>query len=665
MRAWANLLLMMLLSLSLCAVLGETKVPMLSASSAAIPPATRDTTLAPHKLSVTDALDALRLLDRPLPLNMGTQRELLYRSIADRANPESWLSRLSSTVTLVSILQVMLAFSVCWFALDLSRSVLWQLVWFCGRHMHGVFQHKWLLAAFMYTPILVFLVPPSASAPIEYPGKLTWILHTYLWSLLEASTILLGCILVSAVTCFLFLWRWTPYYSHPTLLPKTATPVVAAVRPSASFEKWRVAENAITRYDESSWGTGNSGSGHVEEEEEDTAAAATGPTLRSRRTSECCFPTSDDDDCFCTQEAQEPVVCTAAPCLEECKETTDTETLATTPWCTRTPAEFCTSLSSSSDASVCPVESTCPVTSACCPPAKSTELDPEIARASAFNEMQRLAADLQTPLSCHIEFGANTLDEIKTEMSRLRRIQTVNTFSNAGTAIARRKTELLFLTGHFQLVENVADRTKAAIDVSTVFWMLMAWLHQDHTIGVFAIVGLFAIVQFQMIAFVGGYSFGFADATSKHLCLGLAIALNTALFWHAELGLPASLLVFSAGIHVWATLVGALALLITTYVEWLGESRPNIASAAFRVLLPFLAYFGLIAVGLLFNIAAYRNIGGVFLVLQVLDLQRVLAASHAIQSRVVLLGMFSLVVWGLIYFFQTMSQWCSLLTRNA
>ena len=164
-----------------------------------------------------------------------------------------------------------------------------------------------------------------------------------------------------------------------------------------------------------------------------------------------------------------------------------------------------------------------------------------------------------------------------------------------------------------------------------VIWTVAAIYHNNKIIGIVVIIMIFKSCGFLFGSSYFGYYTGFNKNDHSLLrCLLISIFLNAVMiFAKAEFitgDITAYLNIFDTGIYFWATLVGTIAMLIMSdeyYIKYKYETADD--RALIFIMMQFIMVIYcliLIYLGNIFYITSYQGIGGTFLVLWALDIER-------------------------------------------
>ncbi|XWV26426.1 hypothetical protein QJ857_gp0643 [Tupanvirus soda lake] len=176
-------------------------------------------------------------------------------------------------------------------------------------------------------------------------------------------------------------------------------------------------------------------------------------------------------------------------------------------------------------------------------------------------------------------------------------------------------------------------------------WMTAAVYHSNKMIGILVIIMLFRMYGFMFGSNFIGYYAGFnRDSGTPQRCFVLSVVLNSIMIM-SKIGfvtgnVVAYLNIFETGIYFWATLVGALAMLILSdeyYHKYTYGVQYNNLFYLIMQLIMAIYCLALMFLGNIFYITFYQGIGGTFLVLWALDVERTFLEKFRRGSTTVLL----------------------------
>lgn len=160
-----------------------------------------------------------------------------------------------------------------------------------------------------------------------------------------------------------------------------------------------------------------------------------------------------------------------------------------------------------------------------------------------------------------------------------------------------------------------------------IVWFLDAIYLENWLIGVATIIMLFFTNGFLFGTMPEGFYGGFESKTSVTRCLITSVSLNAIMLFVKTGFITGNFVkyaqIFESGIFVWATLVGSLSMLILTKLfEFNNFASKTSVEFVMMNIVTTLYYLGIIFFGTILNISGYKSIGGTFLVLFGLDMER-------------------------------------------
>jgi len=186
--------------------------------------------------------------------------------------------------------------------------------------------------------------------------------------------------------------------------------------------------------------------------------------------------------------------------------------------------------------------------------------------------------------------------------------------------------------------ESTIQAYKIVGPILSIVWATVAIYQQNWLVGVGTVMMIFLTGGFLFGSLIGGYFAGFGEDSAMGRCLGLSLIMNFVMIGVKSgviIGDPVKYLsVFETGVFFWGTLVGSMAMLIMSdeyYIKYkvrrvngLSEDTKSdiLATFVFMQIIMFVYCMGLMYFGNILDIATYKSIGGTFLVLWGLDLQR-------------------------------------------
>lgn len=172
-------------------------------------------------------------------------------------------------------------------------------------------------------------------------------------------------------------------------------------------------------------------------------------------------------------------------------------------------------------------------------------------------------------------------------------------------------------------------------DEQALAWLMILWIivgtvttlyHNHWILGVVTVLVLFGRCGFFAKSMRGGYEVGFENSNGLVNCLVAATILVPG-FITIRLNVPVlyeTVEVFETGVLFWGTLIGLLALLIISdynYVHW--HLKASAGVFLWLQVLMFTTCLGGMYFGSILDISSLRTLGGTYLVLWAIDLQRV------------------------------------------
>ncbi|QKF94045.1 hypothetical protein QKU48_gp0587 [Fadolivirus algeromassiliense] len=161
----------------------------------------------------------------------------------------------------------------------------------------------------------------------------------------------------------------------------------------------------------------------------------------------------------------------------------------------------------------------------------------------------------------------------------------------------------------------------------TCIFTIVALYHQNWLVGVLTVMMLFFTFGFLFGAMFGGYYTGFTDDNTTIRCLIVSLILNSFMIGLNNGFITGDIVgytkVFDTGVFFWGSLVGSIAMLILSD-EWYLIYRKQTDVGLFIIMQILMGIYCLTMMyfGNIMNIASYKSIGGTFLVLWGLDLEK-------------------------------------------
>lgn len=161
----------------------------------------------------------------------------------------------------------------------------------------------------------------------------------------------------------------------------------------------------------------------------------------------------------------------------------------------------------------------------------------------------------------------------------------------------------------------------------TCVFAIVSIYHHNWLIGVLTVMTLFCTFGFVFGSMFGGYYTGFADNDAIVRCLIVSLLLNGFMIGIASEAITGDIVryaqVFETGVYFWGSFVGSIAMLILSDEHYIIYKK-NYSIDIFVGMQIFMALYclGMMYFGNMLNITSYKSIGGTFLVLWGLDLER-------------------------------------------
>lgn len=162
--------------------------------------------------------------------------------------------------------------------------------------------------------------------------------------------------------------------------------------------------------------------------------------------------------------------------------------------------------------------------------------------------------------------------------------------------------------------------------IQFIIWqvsLFSSYYHMSDMIGLFTTMYTFYVCGFVFGSFWGGFYTGFDDKYALERCTILAFVLNiiyviirnTSNTSQNQVFVNFVIDVYSSGITFWATLVGLIGLLIL-------QSEYRTKNHGLMKVITFMTCLTLMWAGNVMYISSYKNLGGTFMTLFILDIQR-------------------------------------------
>jgi hypothetical protein len=187
-------------------------------------------------------------------------------------------------------------------------------------------------------------------------------------------------------------------------------------------------------------------------------------------------------------------------------------------------------------------------------------------------------------------------------------------------------------------------------------WSIATVYHNNNVLGIFSVIMLFSIFGFEVGSMFGGYYTGFGYDVQIENVFAISVLLN--LFYvvrESGMGFThpfyENFAVFETGITFWGTLVGSIAALIIASDYNCRINGTNYKNYMNRyIVMKFMLCMyclALVYAGNMQNNSAFKSIGGTFLGLTALDLEREFLMQFSTGSLTVVLGVISANLYGI------------------
>jgi hypothetical protein len=216
--------------------------------------------------------------------------------------------------------------------------------------------------------------------------------------------------------------------------------------------------------------------------------------------------------------------------------------------------------------------------------------------------------------------------------------------------------------------------------ILSLVWGFVSIHHNNWMIGVGTIMMIFMTGGFMLGSMTGGYYVGFGNTDTIGICFSLSLVLNGLMLFNRiglfpETSISNCLVVFETGVFFWGTLVGSVAILIMSdkhYISYhANKLRTNDYNASNReasIMAQFIMMqmimviycFSLMFFGNMLYISSYTSIGGTFMVLWALDMQRTIMKILGVNWTTVWLGMCLANLYALKQFITFYPEYCLL-----
>jgi len=169
--------------------------------------------------------------------------------------------------------------------------------------------------------------------------------------------------------------------------------------------------------------------------------------------------------------------------------------------------------------------------------------------------------------------------------------------------------------------------------VITLVWIFVTAYQQNWLVGIVAVIALFAVCGFVVGSMFGGFYTGFDGHENMVRCLVLSVLLNAIMVGFQTGAITGPIAqyatVFETGVQFWGTLVGSIAMLILTDERYIPYSLYNkkdrskfVAYYVFMQTAMGLYCLATMYVGSILAVSSLKSIGGTFLVLLGLNVER-------------------------------------------
>ena len=174
--------------------------------------------------------------------------------------------------------------------------------------------------------------------------------------------------------------------------------------------------------------------------------------------------------------------------------------------------------------------------------------------------------------------------------------------------------------------------------IVTLVWGVVTVYHQNWVIGIVTIIMLFFTFGFLFGAMFGGYYTGFVGTAAMARCFIVSLILNACMVGIQTGVINGTIVdyfgIFETGIYFWGTFVGCLAMLIMSdeyFILKMAREAESRMKVKIHDILPYFMLMqilmgvyclGTMYVGSILYITTFKSIGGTFLVLWGLDLEK-------------------------------------------
>lgn len=185
----------------------------------------------------------------------------------------------------------------------------------------------------------------------------------------------------------------------------------------------------------------------------------------------------------------------------------------------------------------------------------------------------------------------------------------------------------------------------------TLVWFFTTVYHQNWLIGIATVLMLFFSAGFLFGPIFGGYAVGYNSEESLIRCFAISVILNLIMIaMRCEFitgPIVEHTLVFESGVYFWGSIVGCLAMLVTT------TFRTDITKILLIQIGMCIYSFLMLYLGSILYISSYKSIGGTFLVLWSLDIEHVLLNKLKSGNKTILLA----IVLANLYVIKQLISW--------
>jgi hypothetical protein len=201
--------------------------------------------------------------------------------------------------------------------------------------------------------------------------------------------------------------------------------------------------------------------------------------------------------------------------------------------------------------------------------------------------------------------------------------------------------------------------------ITFLLWAIVAIYHNNWMVGVLCVMMFFNAFGFTMFSTSGGYAAGFRheDAGSIGNCFVASLFLNAGMM-AVKLGFVSGdivkyVSVFETGVFFWGTLVGSIAMLIMADDIYM-KATNSFTADVFFVRQTFMAIYcvALMYFGNVYGATSHREIGGTFLVLWLLDVERMILTRLSRGSMTIAFAIILVNLYGLKQLISWYPEYC-------